>query len=245
LIDAIYALGRGSKRGVDWELRYSLRSLAAQPWVGDVYVVGERPDFLSDAVRHIPADDPYLHAKDTNIIAKYITGCAAAGTERVMLMSDDQYIMRPCEPDDIREHLEDPRTARKLLDSKQGSVKWARRVQSTVRYAVEHGYPGWVFEAHTPYLVERERYARVWAGVPWERGNGFTTHLYLNMTLTAEPPPKPPGHVLRLTRAVRHLSKCDPLFVNHNNPGLCPALREFIERRFPEPSRWEITALSG
>ena len=76
-IDVVYVLGKGTKWN-DNEIRFSLRSLAKNvTGIRNVYIVGERPDFLKRVI-HISYPDELLNNADGNITFKSrnaINGC--------------------------------------------------------------------------------------------------------------------------------------------------------------------------
>ena len=92
MISVIYPLGTGSK----WqnnELRYSLRSLSKISGIGDVFIVGEKPDWLRNII-HIPRKDiPFR--KEYSIYTKIM---AAVNDDRVsncfLFMNDDHFCLQ-------------------------------------------------------------------------------------------------------------------------------------------------------
>lgn len=91
-MDIVYILGTGS-RFDDEEIRYSLRSLCNLPH-NNVYVIGEKPDFFSDAIRHIPAEDPY-EVKQQNAFHKLRIACEVEDiSDDFILMNDDFFILK-------------------------------------------------------------------------------------------------------------------------------------------------------
>ena len=56
-MDIVYIIGKGSKWN-NQELKYSLRSIAKYGInIGKVFIVGYKPNFVSDEVIYIPCDD--------------------------------------------------------------------------------------------------------------------------------------------------------------------------------------------
>ena len=101
-LDVVYPLAAMAKGPDDFELRYSLRSLEPQSWVGTVFIIGHKPAWLKNAV-HIPfADQWNLNFKDKNIIKKMLRACT---DERIsdpfIANSDDQYWLKITEPRDM------------------------------------------------------------------------------------------------------------------------------------------------
>lgn len=69
------------------EIEYVIGSLKryCSSWLGRIFIVGsEPPASIKDDVIHIPCDDPYTHAKDANLIHKFLHVC-----ENVKDLSDD------------------------------------------------------------------------------------------------------------------------------------------------------------
>lgn len=239
-MNVAYILAPGkSKRGDDFELKHSLRSLAEQDWVEDVFLVGYRPAWATDVI-HVPCDDPYP-AKDANIISKILKAAEAIGGPFVV-NSDDQYLLQPVTVDELGPWLENPCKLDRAR-RQTGPSLWSRRLVDTVGWCKANGYPQWVFQSHVPYVVG-EDYAEVMGRVPWAEGNGLVTHVYFNLSLSVEPEPEPIGMVGRVGRAMAKNKVLNLIerasFLNHNDPGLCDPLVKWLEHRFPTPSRWEI-----
>lgn len=93
--DIVYVLGNGS-HWQDNEIRFSLRSIVKYFDVGTVFIVGEYPKWMREAV-HIPYPDETQH-KQKNVHAKLR---AAIRDERVgdpfVLMNDDFYFLEHVE----------------------------------------------------------------------------------------------------------------------------------------------------
>lgn len=240
-VDVVYTLANKSLKRDDWELRYSLRSLAAQEWVRRVYLIGHRPKWVRGVI-HVPCDDP-LKPKDANIIRKVLLACEQPGiTKQFVINSDDHYILRPIALEELGPWQENPSQLKESVTRRNTST-WCRRLVETIAYCHGHRHPEWVFECHIPYLVDRARYQEVMACVPWKAGNGLVTHVYYNVALTDEPRLED----THMTVRVKQFTRADRLavltakatFLNHNNNGLCPAVKRYLEVLFPESSRWE------
>jgi len=223
-MDVVYPLADRSKHGDDFELRYSLRSLAEQSWVDRVFLVGHCPVWARN-VEHIECGDPYQN-KDANLIAKVLLACERS--ERFVVNSDDQYILTPT--DDFGPWAD-------LLYAPSRS-RWSGRVEATRQWCCNHGYSDAVFQSHVPYVVDAERYRAVMAEAPWSEGRyGLTTHVYLNMTAQ----PRGECSAVRIKGPERDPARFieGRTFLNHNDAGLNDALRAFLIARFPKPSKWE------
>lgn len=240
-VDVVYTVADMSLRRDDWELRYSLRSLAAQKWVRNVYIIGHKPKWATGVI-HVPCNDP-LKPKDANIIRKVLLACEQPGiTRRFVINSDDHYILRPIELAELGPWLENPCQLRESQERYRSSM-WCRRLVDTVNWCRTKHLPQWVFECHIPYLVDRKRYQEIMAEIPWNIGNGLVTHVYYNLALDAEPPREEKTMTVRIKRPL-HRDRLKELtaratFFNHNNTGLCPPVKAYLEALFPAKSRWE------
>lgn len=237
-VDVVYPLSNYSKNREDLELRYSLRSLAQQSWVRRIILVGHKPSWVKDVV-HIPFEDQH-RPKDANIISKILAACQYPDiTSSFVVNSDDQYILKPIELDSMGPWLEDPCPLIGALIKQQVSV-WYQRLQNTVKYCGTYGFPQWVFQCHIPYLVDRDLYIETMGKIPYFRGVGLLTHVYFNMTLCAVPAKETPGMVVRVKQPVKSMEFGESLFLNHNDDGLCNAVKKALASRFPQPSPWEV-----
>lgn len=94
-MDIVYILGTGSKFN-DEEIKYSLRSLKNLKH-GNVFVIGEKPEFFSDEIKHVQADDPY-NVKQKNAFHKLMIACnTKAISKDFILMNDDFFILKELE----------------------------------------------------------------------------------------------------------------------------------------------------
>lgn len=93
-LDLVYILGSGSIWNNN-EIKYSLRSVCKNLPHRKVFVIGEKCDWFSDNIIHIPAEDPY-DLKPKNALYKLLI---AVKDKRVsqdfILMNDDFFILKP------------------------------------------------------------------------------------------------------------------------------------------------------
>jgi len=93
-MDLVYILGTGS----EWhnnEIKYSLRSVEKNLTHDKVFVVGEKCDWFSDKIIHIPAEDPYKE-KLKNALHKLSIACNDKRISKdFILMNDDFFILKP------------------------------------------------------------------------------------------------------------------------------------------------------
>ena len=245
MIDVVYPLIDASKNRDDFELKYSLRSLAVQPWVNDVYIIGQHcPKWINtNIVKHIQCPDLYQGNKDGCIINKILRACCEQSIcENIVVNSDDQYFLKIVNPlIDLLPMKEYQITDNRYKVRNNGN-NWHRRVCDTIHFCQLNKLPDFVLQSHTPYLINKHLYQKEMCRVPWGKGNGFTTHIYFNL-LGNDVPVEPQGRTARiknqfpLNRIKNLVSKA--MFLNHNDGGLGPGMIEFLRQNFPNPSMWE------
>jgi hypothetical protein len=222
--DIVYILGNGS-RWRNNELRFSLRSLKNITHA-NVFIIGECPEWVRN-VTHIPAKDPYPH-KQKNAIHKLTIATQTPDiSDNFILMNDDFFIL---EPTDIEYWYK--RTLQDTLEEyNYGRRPYFEAIENTC-----HAYPnGLDYSLHVPFIYNKEKLAqtldtldekpyllRTIYGNQWEVGGTQMNDCKI----------KNPTE-LRQHRG-QFLSTTDTLV-------LYPRFREYIERKFPKPSNYELT----
>ena len=117
VMDILYVVGTGS----EWdnnELRYSLRSIAKNGKnIGRVFLVGYKPEWVNDAVIHIPCDDPYGQPHK-NILHKVLTAAYHSSIgSHFIISSDDHYYMRPTDFNKLPIYYREKEIPEKVRDS--------------------------------------------------------------------------------------------------------------------------------
>ena len=256
-IDVVYPLSGMAKGPDDFELRYSLRSLERQPWIGKVFLVGQVPKWIHD-VHHIKCTDYWnaIYNKDQNIIKKMLCACV---DERVsdpfVANSDDQYWLKEVAPEDMLiPPRENPCQLNKYLLPGRGlnvnrpfSNRWVKRQYDTLRFMRENKKSEIPFDGHVPYLIQKGKYLKTMAAIPWETGSGLLIVAYHGWNFQEDfngyKIEQRDGVLVRIradfkTEEIEEKAK-DALFLNHNNKALSIGLTEFLKKKFPAPSRWE------
>ena len=240
--DAVYPLGVGSKWDKN-ELRYSLRSLEANfAELGNVYVVGYRPEWLAGAI-HIPCDDPLPRNKDGNIIRKILRACRTPElSEEFLQVSDDQILLRPLSFAELR-----PYNVIDLAGVAQSWFSggaWAKRMERTCQWLRARGRTTYHYDSHIPQPMSKDGCCRVMAECDFEEGIGYAINtLYFNSLELPEHRP------VRDRRAVFELS-CrsaaairrrlfGKTYLNYFDPALNEGLKRALAELFPHKSRFE------
>ena len=96
MIDVIYLLGSGS-HWENREIRYSMRSLAKHATgIRNLWVVGEKPKFLSGQAHHLAVPDVGYKTHATVHKVDVAVNEIADLTDRFVVMMDDVFLCRDC-----------------------------------------------------------------------------------------------------------------------------------------------------
>ncbi len=229
-VDAVFVLGKGSKHS-DEELRYALRSLEANtPWVRNVFVVGEKPAWLTASAIHIPETDPFPHSKDANLIRKVVRACGDPRLSEVFLLcSDDQLVTMPSEFHDFV-----PRYL-KIYDgdvAKLGASEWHKRLGRTLD---KFGPGSKYFQPHIWAPMRKASFLSMASSYDWANDQAcIVMSLYYNHV--GEEGVKNFDHVFSdgaIPSGVRHLAYSDSAFDKK-------AFRTALRSMFPTKSLYEF-----
>jgi hypothetical protein len=264
-LDVVYPLAAGpdgsskAKGPDDFELRYSLRSLAEQSWVGNVFIVSQRkPSWLKNAYCIEHKDEWNTTSfKDKNLIKKMLRACT---DERVsdpfVANSDDQFWLKPIDPIEMlippREHpsqVEQDLVSKGRAPIRAWKNAWVKRQFETVNYLKKMGKCPIYFEGHVPYIIHKDCYIKTMCQIPWEMGEGFLIVVYhgWNWEFLKYEDFKIENRdgVLKRIRTATKLEKIKEgtaraTFLNINGKALTgDDMTGFLKERFPNPSPWE------
>lgn len=237
-IDAVYPLGTGS-RWQDNELRYSLRSLEKNfPEIGRVFIVGQKPAWLQN-VTHIPLPDKYRQNKDANLIAKVLAACNAGVSVKFLRISDDEFFLRPIRYAEMAPlHHGD---LNRHSDS-WFAGKWKSHLRNTRDRLRAANCSAYHFDVHCPNAYRRETFQAVMAAHPWATVPMTINTLYYNAAGIAGKPAE--REKATFERAVKNDSEIldrmrDAVYFNVNDRGLTDAMKNVLQKMYPEPSRFE------
>lgn len=235
MVDAVYTVGRSCDWGDYNELRYSLRSLDLFNDIGQVFIVGHKPEWCQNVI-HLPLSDPYKHNKDANLNNKLVLACCDPRlSDHFIFMSDDQYFLKETNSEDLK-----PVTCNTSHKPK-GKDQWNKRMTRTLKFLKSRGHSTDVFEAHCPYLLEKSVYPCVVLDYCYGEAVGMCGNtLYFN-TLGV----KGVHNTDHVTGTSRHHSLEEIhkrvggiRFLNINH-GVSDAHKEFLQSKFPEKSKYE------
>lgn len=244
------------------ELRYSLRALAQNfTTLGNVWLIGDKPDWVSDEVRYIEFDHTaklasHEDAKNRNIaekMAKVAMMPYISMRDNVVYIADDHFILKPWSGDDFRRRIlvredlnaypdefKNPRTrpVEKLTE-------WQRSVWWTYDHLRAEGYYGWNFETHTPKLVSRQdlvqtfmKFGTKYGKLLWQTAH-FNMHWKVRKATLSDPSDIKAGFYEPHTREQIDQRLEHATFANWNEQGYTKDLTDAMMERFPVKCMFE------
>lgn len=228
----------------DWELRYSLRSIEKHHIdLQRIWIIGHYPHWVK-GVMHIPQGDPYKSNKDANLIAKIVRlGSVQELSEDFLMMSDDQILLKDCFKPDYRPWYNKDMAPMKPEDFAEN--KWTRRLGRTRDVLLAAGFPARDYEGHIPYPLKKSK-VHTYLNFDYGHDIGYCVFsLYFNSVNVdgiaqidservragfygTKPPNEAVDRKLRENR-----------FLNFNPGGFTDYMKQKVEERFPDASRYE------
>lgn len=238
MTDIVIPLGRGSTCANE-ELRYSLRSIEKYALgVGKVYIIGEKPHFISDEVIHIPHKDRFQ--KEANIKEKILKACSIPElSEMFCFTNDDIYWLRSTDVETIpffRKGGTDLAQNRAAFKSTYGVS-----IANTVWSLSENNLPLHHFDIHVPILYNKNVFPVIMSRYDWRVNNGYVIKsLYCN-TLKIQ------GAALKDNKintnagslAIKNAFRSRNVWVSSSDRCLNDFFWRTVDRMFPYKSRFE------
>lgn len=153
-MDILYVLGKGSKWDNN-ELRYSLRSIEKfGKNVGNIYVIGSDPGFLSNNVTLVKLED-YYSAKHKNILNKICEAIVYTNIgDEFLLSSDDHFYVKETDFDNYPIYCKG--TLPNGVKKKDKAKGYKTSLVSTRRLLEKHGYTYYNFSQHGNTHISKE-----------------------------------------------------------------------------------------
>lgn len=249
MIDVYYPYYHNESK---WEeLRYSLRSIDKHLKEDyQVYIIGDKPEWIQNVV--------FISHKRNNEIAETCTYDAISklqlfleqpGTSQAFIrMYDDICLLQ----DMTRSPIAVFRAMYDLNSFKCSGVSfWFEQLERTLNALKSNGLTTWNTETHLPELFYKEGMKEVFKKFNPLQNRFLTSSLYFNYWYTEQQPViEKRTHGAKFYgdyKEYNYPPEVDPaeccsgkLFLNYNNAGLTDKLKTFIEKRFPEKSKFEI-----
>ena len=241
-IDVVYKLGIGSKHN-DCELRYSLRSLSNFKDLGQVWVIGYKPEWCTN-VNYVKCGDFLESNKDGNLIRKLILACQQESlSDQFLNFSDDQLLLRECNYIDFAVPIYD----NSLIQFKQDQrlSKWKTRLKNTIFTLQEKNLPSNCYEAHIPTLINKHDFEKTVSQYNYAYGQGMCGNTLYYNTLRKEGIELPSDFSLKIEDEIKEIERIEALFqgqlhLNYSEDAANEVFLSFLDKKFPQKSKYEL-----
>lgn len=152
MIDVVYILGSDSPF-FDEELRYSMRSLHvfAGEQIGKVILVGEKPQWISDSVIHLPFVES--GNKEYRIASKILAACESGLiSDRFLFMNDDFFFTQHFDAANYPYYQKGPLLIGNPVNAYQEHLAITRNYLESIGKRTLH------FDVHCPIIYEVEKF---------------------------------------------------------------------------------------
>lgn len=238
-MDLLYIVGPDPTHN-HTELRYSLRSMFKFLWkIDQVFIVGDRPDFLRDVV-YIPMPNPHKHNAGRNIYEKIARACLHPDlSPHFWCAADDHFLLGPLSQKKYPYfHLGS------MWDTIQRLGKTSKfKVYAEATFWALHnrGLPTKNFNSHLPMIFQKSIFTELMESFNWDLSKSYTVKgLYPNAL-------RIPGVKIQDNKI--HTSKTKPaiyrqlqrnFFFSTNEHSMNDAMKEVLKELYPSPSPCEI-----
>jgi len=219
------------------ELKYSLRSLEALVSGYDkVYLIGYKPEFISDRVKHVNYDDRFNN-KATNIMMKVLTASEIPElSDDFMLLNDDYFFVNKVDAPTYPYYWKCD--LQKTIQIQKN--EYQQHVIPTFKELLDRGLPTKNFDTHKPIIYNKTLFQEVVSQYNWDRPYGFILRSIYCNTLGIE-------GVERIDNKINH-SHVPENWVKMTKDLDCFSVGDqstdqylisFLNKMFPEPSKYE------
>ena len=243
--------------GDSWDLRYSLRSRAANMVnVGRVIVIGDPPDWLSGEVVKVRCPHPYDRGQK-NILFAIMNAMAHSGVAGPCLYSsDDHFVMKPFDADNLPWFARQGfwsrfPTEQELYGSGRTALNnWRGSMVATGNLFRRIGWPVDNWSGHfDTHLDGRDLGTVMSVARGWETSRFAyePSSLFIAAARMRDPSirsaPVVDVKLLRDfdARGCEERMAVSSGFMSAAETRFMPRFRRWMELRFPEPCRWEKT----
>ena len=237
MLDICYPLGKGSKHS-NMELRYSLRSIEKHlKGVGNVFIVGERPDFLNDEIIHIQQPIVTGNAAQ-NIAMNLLAACKDERlSETFLYMNDDVFFTSNLEAANFLPYYKCNLSKTYQINT----TDYRRHVKATMDTLTAQGHGTLNFDVHYPTIFDKHKLAEIIEANNFARPFGLTLKsLYFN-TLGEKGIHRLDCKQMQIKRMEqwRDYVKTTECF-SIADTCINQVFKDFMAETYPEKSRWEI-----
>jgi hypothetical protein len=169
MIDIVIPLGNRSTQN-NQELRYCLRSIEQHlTGAGNVFIVGECPEWLTGCV-HIPlAEDPRNRFRDRNIMLKMAEACKDARvSDNFLMVHDDHFLLSDYHAGEFPYYHMGPMVPNvgQYAETKKNTIQ-VLSIRDDVNYVINN------YDCHCPIVFNKQLFMRSVALADWSKWYGY------------------------------------------------------------------------
>ena len=184
--DIVYVLGKGSSNN-NAELRYSLRSVEKFAiGLKNIFIVGIKPEFISDKIIFIPADDIYpsdLANKDRNQWYKLeIASNDPRLNEYFLFGSDDFILTKPSKWEDFI-----PRQTGIVTDQYLQQIPSNEWTKTRIATLKRFNYQTYLWHPHIFSQMSKSKFQYIAAAADYKNRNDVIVHTFYYNFIKAKP----------------------------------------------------------
>lgn len=235
-MDIVIPLGNGSRYN-NAELRFCLRAIEKFVDVDEIYIIGDTPHFLQNAMSIDFKESKDNKYKDQNIFRKVYWACKHLPLKEFMYMNDDHFLLQK-----FIEEYHYKETLKQTLESKPLGDPYRKVIRNTLEI-----YPAAKnFDTHCPITFDAKTFRTSMDYALWEKPYGYcmkTLYCEKNHITGMQYEDVKIDRVLscddisELLKGKKYFSVGDHAFDNDSG------MFEFLKTQFPNTSKYEMNEL--
>lgn len=241
-MDLVYPLGKGSLWR-DLELKYSLRSVEKHLLGFDtIYVIGEKPLFASEQIKHIPFPDKHANAA-RNIMEKFAHACTIPELSDDFLYMNDDYFFTAAVPVEFYGNKMPYKGTLEDAIQKNPGNDYQRHLIATFKALTALNLPTLNYDGHCPIVMNKAKLSEIIQKYSWNIPYGYTLRsIYCN---DAPHPSKTFQLDVKINHPYTsaqwaHIYKNLPECFSIGDHAITFGLKNFLQATYPTKSRFEI-----
>lgn len=247
VLDVIYVTGEASPWN-EYEIRFSLRSIEKNlSDIGKVFIIGKRPDFLTDVI-HIPSKDvfyPGIHPFG-NTANSALAACRKKGlSKRFLLLNSDHIVLHPMPVSNVTPK---PKAEMSIFDSALWKFNYLiNRLNRAVENKFSKNKHTLTFDCLTPIIFHKMKFVDIANQFDHSKMLGYSMNnifgQFLNPTASQYATQQ---KIICRQYKLESLREflAGPQLISFGGIGLNPSLKWWLHENYSFPSRFEKQLIS-
>jgi hypothetical protein len=180
-IDIVYLFANGLSHWRNQELKYSLRSLEKSSMnYREVYIIGDKPPYLNNRIKHIHHGDNQLFCKEKRICEKIMKACNVAEISNPFaFFNDDFFLTKPIDFSQIPFYFKG--FLQNSISKRNSNDIYTHSLRNTYDALTEKGFDTKHFDLHYPMYYDKKKFPEAMAMYDWNIKHGYVVKsLYAN-----------------------------------------------------------------